>query len=100
MRNTETRSPFDVNHQKSKLNAIGVYLKDVEKKAYIDGQFSTTLVYNFRDKPLKHDEKATLLGFEELDEFLSLDEVGLVRFFIKRSSVKDAAKRMRIKVRS
>jgi len=75
-------------------------LKDAEKQGYTDGEFSTILVFNFDNKPYKEDLRTTLLGFVELDEFLSLDEVGLVRFFIKRSSVKDAAKRMRIKVRS
>ena len=75
-------------------------MKDAEKQGYTDGEFSTILVFNFDNKPYKEDLRTTLLGFVELDEFLSLDEVGLVRFFIKRSSVKDAAKRMRIKVRS
>lgn len=95
MRDNETRSYLDAYRQKPNLNAIGVHLKDVEKQGYTDGEFSTILVFNFDNKPYKEDLRTTLLGFVELDEFLSLDKEGLREFFEYRFGYLNASKRLK-----
>lgn len=78
------RSRHEVDRQKSILHEIGIHLVKTEQSEYNNDEFSTVLKFNFTPKPLKNSLETTLLGFEELDEFIAYDSKELYHFFEHR----------------
>ena len=71
------RSHFEAERQKRKLWQINISLLETRQATYKDDEFSTILVFNFTERPLKSSLEMMLLGYVELDEFLKLDVHGL-----------------------
>ncbi len=78
------RAHFEADRQKGKLFKIGITLLGTKEAKFDDDEFSTLLVFNYTDKPVKAPLETTLLGFVELDEFLALDTIGLYKTFARR----------------
>jgi hypothetical protein len=78
------RSHFEAEKQKRKLYEIGVLLLDTRDAKYTENEFSTVIIFNYTEKPLKAPLEMMLLGFVELDEFLGLDVNALYELFVLR----------------
>ena len=80
----QERSQYEASRRKRDLYQIGIALNEIKRDEYTVDEFSTVLVFNYLSRPVKTHLQTKLLGFAELDEFLSLDLPGLHRYFERR----------------
>lgn len=80
----QDRTHFEADRQKKKLQEIGISLRLTKSVEFKGNEFSTVLVFDFMNKPLKEPLETMLIGFEELDEFLAHDVNGLYKLFASR----------------